>query len=42
MKEIQDLKKKIDFNNLTYHYKDKTAQKNFIGFKDPLDFYKNI
>ena len=32
MKEIQDLSKQIDFNNLTYHYKGKIASKNFIAF----------
>ena len=33
MEEIQYLNKKIDFNNLIYHYKDNTAPKNFIGLK---------
>ena len=42
MEEIQDLRKQIDFNDLTYHYKDNTTSKTFIGFKGPLDFYKNI
>ena len=42
MEEIQDLSKKTNFDNLTYHYKGKTARKKFIGFKDPLGFYKNI
>ena len=42
MEEILGLSKKIDFNNLTYHYKGNTAPKTFIGFKGPLGFYKNI
>ena len=42
MEEIRDLSKQINFNNLTYHYKGKTASKNFIAFKGPLGFYKNI
>ena len=42
MKEIQDLSRRIDFNNLTYYYIDKSAPKHFIGFKGPLGFYKNI
>ena len=42
MEEFQELSKQIDFNNLTCCYKGKTAAKNFIAFKGPLDFYKNI
>ena len=42
MEEIQDLSKQIDFNNLTYHYKGKTAPKIFIASKGLLGFYKNI
>ena len=42
MEEIQDLSKQIDFNNLTYHYKGKTAPKLFIASKGLLGFYKNI
>ena len=42
MEEIQDLSKQINLNNLTYLYQGNTAPKTFIGFKDPLDFYKNI
>ena len=42
MEEMQDLRKQIDFNNLTYRYKDNTAPKNFIGFKGPLRFYRSI
>ena len=32
MEEIQDFSKQIDFNNLTYHYKDKNDPKNFYRF----------
>ena len=42
MEEIQDLSKQIDFNNLTYSYKGNIASKNFIRFKGPLGFYRNI
>ena len=42
MEEILDLGKKIDFNNLTYHYKSKNVQKIFLSFKDPLISYKSI
>ena len=42
MEESQDLSKQIDFHNLTYHYKGKTASKLFIAFKGPPGFYKNI
>ena len=42
MEDIQDLSKQIDFDNLTYHYNGKTSPKNFIAFKGPLGFYKNI
>ena len=34
------LSKQIDFNNLTYYFKGKSAPRNFIGFKDPLGFLK--
>ena len=40
--QISDLSKQIDFNNLSYRYKSNTARKNFIGFKGPLGFSKNI
>ena len=40
MEEIQDLSKEIDFNNLNQRYN--TVPKPFIGFKGPLDFYRNI
>ena len=42
MKEIHDLSKQIDFNNLTYNYKSKIPSKDFIAFKDPLNFYNTI
>ena len=40
--EIQNLSKKIDFNNLVYYFKYKSGPKIFIGLKWPLGFYKNI
>ena len=36
--ETRNLSKKIDFNNLTYYFKGKSALRKFIGFKDPLGF----
>ena len=42
MKEIHDLSKHIDFNNLTYHYKGKIPSKHFIAFKVPLNFYNTV
>ena len=42
MKEIHDLSKQIDFNNLTYNYKSKIPSKDFIAFKGPLNFYNTI
>ena len=42
MQEIRDLNKQIDFNNLTYNYKGKNDPKNFMCFKGPLSFYRNI
>ena len=42
MNEIQNLSEQIDFDNLTYYFKGKSAPKGFIGFKGPLDFYKHI
>ena len=32
----------IDFNNLIYLFKGKTAPTNFIGFKGPLHIFKSI
>ena len=40
--KIQNLSKQIDFNNLIYYFKSKNDTENFIGFKVPLGFYKNI
>ena len=42
MRETQDLSKKINFNNLTYHLNVKNDPKNVIGFKGPLCFYRSI
>ena len=42
MKEIQDLSKQNDFNNLIYRYKCINYPKAFIDFTGPLDFYKNM
>ena len=42
MNEIQNLNKKIDFNNLIYHFKGKSGPNNFISFKGPLAFHRNI
>ena len=39
---MQDLSKQIDLNNLAYYFKGKTGPKNFINFKGPLAFYRNI
>ena len=41
MVEIRNQLKKIDFNNLTYFIKGKTAPINFIGFKGPLHIFKS-
>ena len=38
MKEIQDLSKQIDFNNLTYRYNGNTAPKSFCRFKSSTRF----
>ena len=43
MSEIKSLNKKIDHNNLTYYFKDKSISLiNFIGFKVPLHLYRDI
>ena len=42
MAEIRDQQKEIDFNNLTYIFKGKTAPTSFIGFKGPLHNFKSI
>ena len=37
MSEIQDIAKQIDFNNLTYYFKNQNlASVNFIGFRGPV------
>ena len=38
--EINKSSEKIDFNNLTYYYTDKSAPKYFV--KDPLIMYNDI
>ena len=40
--ETNKLSQVIDFNNLTYLYKGKSAPKSFIRFKDPLVIYNDI
>ena len=40
--EIQTLSKQIDFNNLVYYFNGESRSKNFISFRGPLNFYKNI
>ena len=42
MFEKNKLSEEIDFNNLTYYYKIKSASKYFIRFKDPLIIYNYI
>ena len=42
MAEIRDQSKSIDFNNLTYIVKGKTASTNFIDFKGLLHIFKRI
>ena len=42
LKEIQDLSKQIDFNNLTYRYNGNNDPKTFIGYKYPPGFHWNI
>ena len=42
LKEIHNLSKQLDFNNLTYHYKGKIPSKRFITFKRPLNFYNTV
>ena len=39
---MNKLSEGVDFNNLTYHYKDKSSPKSFIRFKDPLIIYNDI
>ena len=41
--ETYSISKKIDFNNLTYHFKgSNTAPINFIDFRGPMHFYNEI
>ena len=42
MGEIQSLSTQINFNNLIYYFKRNSDQKQFIGFKGSLGFYKYI
>ena len=42
MGEMRNLRKQINFNNLTYYFKSNSNQKSFISFKAPLGFYINI
>ena len=41
--ETKDLSRQINLNNSTYYFKNKNATSiNFIGFKAPLHFYRDI
>ena len=42
MGEIQNLRKQIDFNNLTYYFKVESGPRNFISFNGQLAFHKNM
>ena len=42
MVEIRDQSKNIDFNDLTYIFKGKTAPTNFNGVKGPLHIFETI
>ena len=42
IKEIENLSIQNDFNILNYYFKVESAIQNFVGFKDPLGFHKNI
>ena len=43
MGEIHDLSRQIDSNDLTFSFLSPNLNPiNFIGFKDPLYFYKNV
>ena len=43
MKQIKDLSRQIDLNNLTFYFKNKSISLiNFIGFKTPLHLYRDI
>ena len=39
---MQNLSKKINFNNLIYYFKNEIDPKIFISFKGPLGFHKNV
>ena len=42
MGKIYNISKKIDFNNVTYEYKDKGLTPiNFVGFRGLLNIYEN-
>ena len=36
------MSKQIDFNDLLYYFKSKDIASSFIGFRGPLNLYKNI
>ena len=38
--KMQNLSKRINFNNSIYYFKDDSGPKDFIGFKDPVAFIK--
>ena len=41
--EVQEISKKIDFNNLTYYFKTSGISPiNFIKFKGPFGFFNEI
>ena len=43
LNEIQEISKKIDYNNLTYYFKDpRSSSINFIKFKGEFLFKKKI
>ena len=43
MDKINNMSKQIDFNNLTYYFKDRNLTSiNFFGFGGPFNIYENI
>ena len=43
LNEIQEIRKKIDYNNLTYNFKDsRISSISFIKFKGPFDIFREI
>ena len=43
MNEIYNMSKQIEFNNLTYKFKDENlAPIDFIGFRGPFNIYENV